>query len=82
MLETNNPNLTELLSTTLDLLVPITASLGTLAPAYDRVPTVIDGISDAFPSVDGAPQLQLDVIVATMPNMASAVAAYESQGDR
>lgn len=82
MLETNNPNLTKLLSTTLDLLVPITASLGTLAPAYDRVPTVIDGVSDAFPLVDGAPQLQLDVIVRTMPNMASAVAAYESQEDR
>ncbi|MBY4129580.1 MCE family protein [Rhodococcus fascians] len=82
MLETNNPNLSTLLSTTLDLLVPITASLGTLAPAYDRVPTVIDGVSDVFPIVDGAAQLQLDVIVRTMPNLASAVDAYESQGEQ
>lgn len=79
LLKTNNPNLAKLLSTTLDLLVPITASLGTLAPSYDRIPQVVDGISDAFPIVDGAPRLQLDVIVKTMPNLAGPVAAYTSQ---
>lgn len=79
LLETNNPNLTTLLSTVLDLLVPITASLGTLAPSYDKIPGVVDGISDAFPLVDGAPVLQLDVIVRTMPNMAAPVAAYVAE---
>ncbi|MFI8568430.1 MCE family protein [Rhodococcus sp. NPDC078407] len=82
MLETNNPNLAKLLSTTLDLLVPITASLGTLAPAYDRIPAVLDGVADAFPLVDGAPQLQLDVIAATMPNLADSVAAYRSEAEQ
>lgn len=80
LLKTSNPDLTTLLSTVLDLLVPITASLGTLAPSYERVPDVIDGISDAFPLVDGSPQLQLDVIVRTMPNMAGPVAAYVAEG--
>lgn len=79
MLAQNNPNLTKLLSTVLDLLVPVTASLGTLAPAYDRIPVVLDGISDAFPLVDGAPQLQLDVILSTMPNLAGSVAAYRNE---
>ena len=68
--------------TVLDLLVPITASLGTLAPSYDRVPEVIDGISDAFPIVDGAPQLQLDIIARTMPNLAAPVAAYVGEGEQ
>ncbi|MGB3370110.1 MAG: MlaD family protein [Rhodococcus sp. (in: high G+C Gram-positive bacteria)] len=77
LLKTGNPHLTKLLSTVLDLLVPITASLGTLAPSYDRVPEVIDGIADAFPLVEGKPQLQLDLIVRTMPNLAGAVASYE-----
>lgn len=82
LLKTNNPDLTTLLSTVLDLLVPITASLGTLAPSYDRVPEVIDGISDAFPIVDGAPQLQLDIIARTMPNLAAPVAAYVGEGEQ
>jgi phospholipid/cholesterol/gamma-HCH transport system substrate-binding protein len=77
LLKANNPNLSKLLSTVLDLLVPITASIGTLAPSYDRVPQVLDGISDAFPVVDGKPQLQLDLIVETMPDLAGAVAAHE-----
>ncbi|QII05014.1 MCE family protein [Rhodococcoides fascians A25f] len=77
LLKKNNPDLTRLLSTTLDLLVPITASIGTFAPSYNRVPQVLDGISDAFPIVDGKPQLQLDLIVRTMPNLAGAVAAHE-----
>ncbi|WP_032380302.1 MlaD family protein [Rhodococcoides fascians] len=77
LLKKNNPDLTRLLSTTLDLLVPITASIGTFAPSYNRVPQVLDGISDAFPIVDGKPQLQLDLIVKTMPNLAGAVAAHE-----
>ncbi|MGF0314093.1 MlaD family protein [Rhodococcus sp. IEGM1428] len=77
LLKKNNPDLTRLLSTTLDLLVPITASIGTFAPSYNRVPQVLDGISDAFPIVDGKPQLQLDLIAKTMPNLAGAVAAHE-----
>ena len=80
LLKKNNPDLTKLLSTTLDLLVPITASIGTFAPSYNRVPQVLDGISDAFPVVDGKPQLQLDLIVKTMPNLAGAVAAHEEAG--
>lgn len=77
LLKKNNPDLAPLLSTVLDLLVPITASIGTFAPSYNRVPQVLDGISDAFPVVDGKPQLQLDLIVETMPNLAGAVAAHE-----
>lgn len=77
LLKTNNADLTKVLSAVLDLLVPLSASLGTLAPSYDRIPQVIDGIGDAFPIVDGAPQLQLDVIVSTMPNLAGPVSAYE-----
>ncbi|MBY6350276.1 MlaD family protein [Rhodococcoides corynebacterioides] len=76
LLRDNNPYLKPLLDTALDVLIPVALSTGTLAPAYQRVPNVLQGIEDAFPTVDGRTQLQLQVIVNSMPTMAGPVEAF------
>lgn len=76
LLRDNNPYLKPLLDTLLDILLPVALSAGTLAPAYQRVPAVVQGVEDAFPTVDGKVQLQLEVIVKNMPNLAGPVDAF------
>jgi phospholipid/cholesterol/gamma-HCH transport system substrate-binding protein len=76
LLRDNNPYLKPLLDTVLDILLPVALSAGTLAPSYQRVPDAIAGVEDAFPTVDGRTQLQLQVIVRNMPTMAGPVEAF------
>ncbi|NIL80952.1 MlaD family protein [Rhodococcoides kroppenstedtii] len=76
LLRENQPYLAPLLDTLLDVLIPVALSAGTLAPAYQRVPNVLQGVEDAFPTVDGRTQLQLQVIVNSMPTMAGPVEAF------
>ena len=78
LLRDNNPNLKPLIDTTLDLVIPIALSTGTLAPSYQRIPGVLKGIDDAFPNVDGKTQLQLAVIVKNMPTLAGPVENFAS----
>ncbi|MFX0580948.1 MlaD family protein [Nocardia nepalensis] len=73
LLRDKNPNLAEIIDTLLDLVVPIAASIGSVAPAYHRVPELIDAIGSAFPVVDGRVQLQLEVIVKNMPYLAESL---------
>ncbi|WP_327140160.1 MlaD family protein [Nocardia sp. NBC_01327] len=73
LLQRNNPELERVLSGVLDLAVPISVSLGTVAPAYNRIPNLLRAMDGAFPVVDGRVQLQLDLIVKTMPYLADSL---------
>ncbi|NNH70755.1 MCE family protein [Nocardia uniformis] len=74
LLNHNNPDLIRILSGVLDLAVPLSVSLGTVAPAYNRIPALLQAVDGAFPVVDGKVQLQLELIVKTMPYLADALA--------
>ncbi len=72
-LRRDNPLLAPVLSAALDLAMPIALSAGTVAPAYNRLAGLIDNIRAAFPVVDGRVQMQLEVIVGTMPYLADSL---------
>lgn len=74
LLNNNNPDLIRTLGGVLDLAVPISVSLGTVAPAYNRIPALLQAMDGAFPEVDGKVQLQLELIVKTMPYLADSLA--------
>ncbi|PXX53311.1 ABC-type transporter Mla subunit MlaD [Nocardia tenerifensis] len=73
LLRRDNPDLAAIIGGVLDLAVPISASIGTVAPAYHRLPALLERIGDAFPMVDGRVQLQLELIVKNMPYLADSV---------
>ncbi|MFC9437403.1 MlaD family protein [Nocardia sp. NPDC057030] len=73
LLRRDNPDLAVILGGVLDLVVPISASIGTVAPAYNRLPALLARIDSAFPVVDGRVQLQLEVIVKNMPYLADSI---------
>ncbi|MRH92748.1 MCE family protein [Nocardia sp. SYP-A9097] len=73
LLRRNNPDLEQVLGGVLDVAVPVTVSLGTVAPAYNRIPNLLRAMNEAFPEVDGHVQLQLDLIVKTMPYLADSL---------
>lgn len=82
LLARNNPDLSKIIDTLLDLVVPIAASLGTLAPTYNRIPELIDRIGAAFPVVDGRVQLQLEVIAKNMPYLTNSIIGGPGGGTR
>lgn len=82
LLRENNPDLAVILGGVLDLVVPISASIGTVAPAYQRLPALLEHMDQAFPVVDGQVQLQLEVIVKTMPYLANSLIATPPGGSR
>ncbi|WP_194815241.1 MlaD family protein [Nocardia sp. XZ_19_385] len=57
----HNPNLATVIDGVLDLLIPLAASIGSIAPAYNRIDELILNIGSAFPIVDGKPQLQVEL---------------------
>ncbi|WP_067570416.1 MlaD family protein [Nocardia acidivorans] len=73
LLRRNNPELEKVLSGVLDVAVPVSVSLGTVAPAYNRIPNLLRAMNEAFPEVDGKVQLQLELIVKTMPYLADSL---------
>lgn len=73
LLARNNPDLDKVLSGVLDLAVPISVSLGSITPAYNRVPNLLRAMDGAFPVVDGRVQLQLELIAETMPYLADSL---------
>ncbi|MFB8001251.1 MlaD family protein [Nocardia sp. NPDC056000] len=75
LLQRNNPELEKVLSGVLDVAVPVSVSLGTVAPAYNRIPNLLRAMNEAFPEVDGHVQLQLELIVKTMPYLADSLGA-------
>lgn len=73
LLRRDNPDLAAIIGGVLDLVVPISASIGTVAPAYNRLPALLARIDSAFPVIDGQVQLQLEVIVKNMPYLADSI---------
>ncbi|WP_068008763.1 MlaD family protein [Nocardia pseudobrasiliensis] len=73
----NLDSFTKILAVVMDLGVPLGMSYGSLAPAYARLPELLDRIGAAFPVVDGRVQLQLRIIGDTMPQIARSVAGPE-----
>ncbi|MFC9995033.1 MlaD family protein [Nocardia sp. NPDC127526] len=84
LLGRHNPDLDKIIGGILDLAVPIAVSLGTVTPAYNRIPNLLHAIDGAFPVVDGRVQLQLELIVKTMPYLADSLAPAPADpgGDR
>ncbi|AYF73724.1 MCE family protein [Nocardia yunnanensis] len=74
LLQQNNPNLKQILDSVLDLAVPLSVSIGSVAPAYNRVPNLLAAMDGALPVVDGHVQLQLELIAKTMPYLADSLA--------
>lgn len=80
ILTAHNGELATVIDTAMDLAVPLAMSLGSFAPAYQRVPALLDHIEQAFPVVDGRVQLRVElrVIAEHMPYLlASLVPAPE-----
>ncbi|WP_067689167.1 MlaD family protein [Nocardia jejuensis] len=73
LLTKHDPELAAVLSSVLDLAVPISVSLGTVTPAYNRIPNLLRAVDGALPVVDGKVQLQLELIVRTMPYLADSL---------
>ncbi|MFD6163409.1 MlaD family protein [Nocardia sp. NPDC060256] len=73
LLRRDNPDLATIIGGVLDLVVPISASIGTVAPAYNRLPALLARIDSAFPVVGGRVQLQLELIVKNMPYLADSI---------
>ncbi|MCM6772541.1 MlaD family protein [Nocardia sp. CDC159] len=71
----NLDSFTKILAVVMDLGVPLGMSYGSLAPAYQRLPELMDRIGAAFPVVDGRVQLQLRIIGETLPQVARSVGA-------
>ncbi|MEV0247562.1 MlaD family protein [Nocardia sp. NPDC050712] len=61
ILTEHNGQLATVIATTMDLAVPIVISLGSIAPAYQRLPRLFDHIEQAFPIVGDRVQLQLQL---------------------
>ncbi|MGW4244927.1 MlaD family protein [Nocardia sp. NPDC004722] len=74
LLQQNNPDLEKILDSVLDLAVPLSVSIGSVAPAYNRVPNLLAAMDGALPVVDGHVQLQLELIAKTMPYLADSLA--------
>ena len=73
ILRDNSVDLSTIVSTVLDLVIPIAASIGSVAPTYNRVPELLDRIDGAFPVVDGRVQLQLELISKDMPYLVDSI---------
>ncbi|WP_406271424.1 MlaD family protein [Nocardia sp. NBC_00881] len=69
----NRDHFAEILAVVLDLGLPLGMSYGSIAPAYQRLPDLLDRIGAAFPVVDGKVQWQLEIIADTMPHIARSV---------
>lgn len=67
LLSVNNANLASVIDAALDVALPIFISAGTIAPAYNKLGTLLDRVDGAFPVIDGKVQMQLDIILTDMP---------------
>lgn len=62
-----------IITTALDLIIPISVAIGSVAPTYNGIPEVIENIRSAFPTVAGRPQLQLRVVATNFPQVVTAL---------
>ncbi|GAB08235.1 Mce family protein [Gordonia araii NBRC 100433] len=66
-------NFSTIITTALDLVIPISVAIGSLAPTYNGIPEIIANIRSAFPEVAGKPQLQLRIVATNFPQVVSAL---------
>jgi len=69
----HNSWLIPLVTAIVDLAVPTTFAIGSLAPAYDRLSGLLDRTSAAFPVQDGKVRMQIEVLLNTSPGLAAAL---------
>jgi len=69
----NKPWLSPLLEGITNTSVPMMFTLGSLAPAYDRLSGLVDRTSAAFPWVDNKVRMQIEVTIDTVPGLAAAL---------
>lgn len=72
-LHTNNDWLVPLIRSIMDLAVPYTYFLGSLAPAYDRLNGLFDRTTAAFPVDNGKVRLNVQLIMDTAPGLGAAL---------
>ncbi|CPR13253.1 organic solvent resistance ABC transporter periplasmic protein [Mycobacterium bohemicum DSM 44277] len=57
-----------------DVMLPQMYTLGSLAPAYDRLSGLLDRTSAAFPVIDGKVRMRVEVALEAMPGLPAALA--------
>ena len=67
------PWLVPLFGGLMSALLPAAYSIGSMAPAYDRISGLLDRTSAAFPIVDGKVRLNLELTLDTVPGLAAAL---------
>ncbi|BAX99494.1 putative Mce family protein [Mycobacteroides stephanolepidis] len=72
-LHANNDWLVPLIRSIMDMAVPFTYFLGSLAPAYDRLNGLLDRTTSAFPIDNGKVRLNVQLIMDTAPGLAAAL---------
>ncbi|SIK09162.1 Putative Mce family protein [Mycobacteroides abscessus subsp. abscessus] len=72
-LRANNDWLVPLIRSIMDLAVPFTYFLGSLAPAYDRLNGLLDRTTAAFPVDNGKVRLNVQLIMDTAPGLGAAL---------
>jgi hypothetical protein len=57
----------------MNVLLPMSYTMGSFAPFYDRLSGLIDRTSAAFPVVNGKVRMQIEVVLDAMPGLAAAL---------
>jgi hypothetical protein len=57
----------------MNVLLPMSYTMGSFAPYYDRLSGLIDRTSAAFPVVNGKVRMQIEVVLDAMPGLAAAL---------
>lgn len=71
----NNSWLIPLVNGLLNVMSPAAFAVGSLAPAYDRLSSLLDRTSAAFPVQDSKVRMQVELILDAMPGLAAALPA-------
>jgi hypothetical protein len=57
----------------MNALLPMSYTMGSFAPYYDRLSGLLDRTSAAFPVINGKVRMQIEVTLDTMPGLAAAL---------
>ena len=69
----NNSWMVPLVDGLMNVAIPGAFLAGSLAPAYDRLSSMLDRTSAAFPVLDGKPRMQIELMLDSMPGLAAAL---------
>ncbi|MEB3031983.1 MlaD family protein [[Mycobacterium] nativiensis] len=78
----NKPWLSPLITGMMNTSVPLMFTLGSLAPAYDRLSGLVDRTSTAFPFVDDRIRMQVELTIDTVPGLSAALPDAPAGGGR